>query len=276
MIRLTPNVYVEIVKNGCNTGFVVTSEGVFAHDTPMLPEAAKNWAAEIAKHGTLRYVVNGEYHPDHILGNCYLGGTLIAHEGTREEILKKGLNDYKDMVSKHMPGSRPDKDFYYRAPDITLNNRLTIYLGKHTFKLMALPGHTACQVCTFVPEEGVVFTSDTVGTSLPVMDESLPDEWIESLKFLQTLDFDKIVCGHGEVQEKSYISHMIKHIRTWLDVVADAIKKGMTLEEAQKNITMEKEFPDLIKDTAHKPDIIPTNVARIYIYLKNKKSWHAP
>ena len=269
MQKITDNVYVETGNRGCNTSFVVTADGVVAIDTPMVPEAAKKWAAEIAKHGPLRYVINGEAHGDHISGNCYLGGTLIAHEGAREEILKSNIDSYVQMIKRLAPNFTPDKDFYHRVPDITLNDRLTIYLGKHTFRLMALPGHSPCQVSTFVPEERVVFTSDNVVTAIPFFGQALPDEWIKSLKYLQQLDFNKVVCGHGEVQDKAYLPQMIKNIQTWTGAVADAIKKGMTLEEAQKNVTMIKEFPNIKRDE-HVPGLTRMNVAALYGYLKNK------
>jgi cyclase len=269
MQKITPNVYVETGNRGCNTGFIVTSDGVVAHDSPMLPEMAKKWAAEIAGHGTLRYLINGEAHGDHISGNCYLGGTLIAHDGARDEILKATIEEYKNMISRLAPGFTPDKDFYYRAPDITFSDRLTICLGKHTFKLIALPGHSPNQVVTFVPEERVIFTSDNVVTSTPFFHQALPDEWIKSLKYLQTLDLDKIVCGHGEVQDKSYLSQMITTVQTWVAPVAEAIKKGMTLEEAQKNITAEKLSPVLGKNLPM-PNLVTMNVGGIYQYLKAK------
>jgi cyclase len=270
MKKLTPNVYVSTSNQGCNTGFVVTSEGILAHDTPMVPPEARAWASEIAKHGTLRYVVNGEPHPDHISGNCFLGGILIGHEGTREAILKMSVDEYKTNMAKFHPGMAVDKDFCYRAPDIAIRDNITIYLGKHTFNILVMPGHTPWNICTFVPNERVIFTSDTIIGNLPVLDDAILGEWIESLKYIQKMDVDYIVGGHGGVFDKKNIEPFIKDIQTWLDVVGDAIKKGMTLEEAKKNITMEKEFPALLANTWWKPDIVPANVARVYNYLKNK------
>jgi cyclase len=270
MKQLTPSVYVSDGIEGCNTGFVVTSEGVFAHDAPMLKEQAKAWAAEIAKHGPLRYVVSGEPHRDHITGLCFMGGTLIGHEGAREEILKMTVDEYKATMARFHPDEVIDKDFHFRAPDIAIRDSITIYLGKHTFKILVMPGHTRWNVCTFVPEERVIFVSDTITGDVSVLTDALPGEWIEKLKFIQTLDVDYIVCGHGEVKDKNYIPEFIKGIQTWLDVVDDAIKKGMTLKEAQKIITMEKEFPDILEKCRWKPDIVPANVASIYAYLQSK------
>lgn len=257
-------------NRGCNTGFVVTGDGVLAHDTPMLPDAAKKWAAEIAKHGAPRYVIIGEAHGDHIGGGCYMSGTFISHEGAREVILKTTIEEYKNMIARLAPGFTPDEGFYYRAPDITFTDRLTIYLGKHTFKLLALPGHSPSQVTTYVPEEGVIFTSDNVVTAMPFFRQALPDEWIKSLQYMQELDFDKLIPGHGDVKDKSFIPQMIKNIRTWLGAVSEAIEKGMTLEEAQVKVTMEKEFPTLVKNLPM-PGLVKANVGCLYEYLKNKK-----
>jgi cyclase len=267
MQKITENVYVETGFRGCNTSFVVTSKGVVAIDTPMAPSDAKNWAKEIAKHGPLRYVINGEAHPDHIAGNCYLGGTLVAHEGTRDAILSTDINSIKQMLGGMAPGSPPlDKDFKLRPPDITLSDRLTIYLGKHTFHLMALPGHSPYQVTVYVPEERVVFTSDNVIVGIPFFRQALPEEWLKTLQRYQQLDVDKVIPGHGEVQDKSYIPQMIKTIQTWLGAVSESIKKGMTLEEAQEKVTMVKEFPNIKRDE-HVPGLIRMNVTRLYEYL---------
>jgi cyclase len=269
MQKLTENVYVQTGRRGCNTGFVVTSDGVIAHDTPMSHADAKEWVKEITKHGTLRYVINGEGHPDHIAGNCYMGGTLIAHEGAREAILKTDINNLKQMQQRMAPDtSSADKDFKLRTPDITFSERLTIFLGKHTFHLFALPGHSPYQVSVYVPEERVIFTSDNVVTTgMPFFREALPDEWLKSLQFIDKLDFDKVVPGHGEVADKSYIKQMIKTIHVWIDPVKDAIKKGMTLEETQKKIASMKEFAEIFKN-AMIPGMIDNSVAGIYNYYK--------
>jgi hypothetical protein len=78
---------------------------------------------------------------------------------------------------------------------------------------------------------------------------------------------DKVVPGHGEVQEKSYLPQMKKTIQTWISTVAGAIAKGMPLEEAQEKLTLAEEFPNLPRDE-HTTNIIRTNVARLYEYLK--------
>jgi cyclase len=268
--KVTENVYVKIGKGSCNTSFVVTSDGVVAIDTPVSPAETRDWVKEITRHGPLRYVINGEAHPDHIAGNCYMGGTLIAHEGAREAILKTDVNSIKQMQQRMATGgpAQDSGDFRLRAPDITFSERLIIYLGKHTFHLFALPGHSPNQVYVYVPEERVIFTSDNVVTTgKPFFFEALPDKWIKGLQFIDTLDFDKIVPGHGEVADKSYIKEMIKTIHFWIDPVKDAIKKGLTLEETQKKIATMQEFAETIKSLTM-PGMVNNSVAGIYKYYK--------
>jgi cyclase len=272
MKQITPNVYVEISGRGCNIGFVVTSDGVVAHDTPVSGLAARAWLQEIKKHGPLRYVINGEGHPDHIAGNCYMGGILIAHEGARDAILKTDINQIKQMQKRFAPDAPDDPALKLRPPDITLSQRLTLYLGKHTFKLMALPGHSRWEVTTYVPEEGVIFTSDNVvGTNMPFFFEAVPEEWLESLRYLETLDFTKIVPGHGDVQDKSYLKQMINVIHRWIDPVKEAVKQGLTLEETVKKISAIKEFAELAKaSTMPGPGIVVSSITGIYKYYTKK------
>jgi cyclase len=270
MQKITANVYVETGFRGCNTSFVVTAEGVVVIDTPMVPAEAKQWAAEAAKYGPVRYVINGEPHPDHVFGNCYFGGTVVGHEGTRAVILGTTMDSFTQMLKGMAPDSPPPgNDFKFRPPEITLTEGLTLYLGKHTFQLIALPGHSPYQVTVYVPEERVVFTSDNVVTGTPFFFQALPDAWLETLDRLQELDVDKVVPGHGEVQDKSYLPQMKKNIQTWLSTVAGAIEKGMTLAEAQEKLTFTREFPNLPRDE-RTANIIRTNVGRLYEYLRNK------
>jgi cyclase len=268
MEKVTENVFVESKLSVCNSSFVVTSEGVVVIDTPMVPANAKKWAKKAAEYGPIRYLINTEPHGDHVSGNCYFGGILVAHEGTRDAILASNPDDLTGMLNRMAPESLPlPKDFRYRPPDITLSQRLTLYLGDHTFHLINMPGHSPFQVAVYVPEERIVFTSDNVTLNMPYFRQALPDKWLKSLKEYQKLDVDKVVPGHGNVSDKSCFPQMYKNVTIWIDTVADAIAKGMTLEEAQLKVTMVKQFPDIPRDE-HSIDVVRANVARIYETLQ--------
>ncbi len=267
MEKITQNVYVENKISWCNSSLVVTKEGVVVIDTPMVPALAKQHAAEISKFGEVRYVINTEPHGDHISGDCYFGGTLITHEGTRKAILDSKVEDFKAMLQRNAPGTELDKDFKYRPSDITFTDRLTFYLGDHTFHLMHMPGHTPYQVVVYVPEERTMFTSDNVVRVIPFFHQCVPDAWLKTLKELEKYDVDYVVPGHGDVGGKACIKEMYDTVTIWLNTIKDAIKKGMTLQEVQSKVTMAKEFPSLPRDERTK-GIIQMNVTRLYEILK--------
>ncbi len=270
MKQITKNVYYESGFRGCNTGLIVTSDGVVVVDTPMVPADAKKWQNEAGKHGIIRYVINTEPHNDHISGNIYFGGLVIGHEGTRKAILSATVTEFKIMLTRMAPDSLPlEAGFRFRPSDITLSEKMTIYLGKHTFELIHMPGHSPFQVAVYIPEERVVFTSDNVTRGMTFLHQAVPFEWLESLKRLEKLDVDFLVPGHGEVCDKSYLPDMRSHIQAWIDAVSTAIKRGLTLEEAQETLSMVDRYPGLPEDE-HIKRFQSMNIARLYEVLKKK------
>jgi len=269
MQKITDNVYVESKLSMCNCSAVVTKDGVVVIDTPIIPANAKKVAAEIAKLGPVRYVINTEPHGDHISGNCYFGGKVVTHEGTRDAILASKVEDLKNMLKMMAPDSPsiPD-DFSYRPSDITFTEGLTIYLGGHTFKLKNMPGHTPYQLMVYVPEERIVFTGDNVVVgNMPFLSPSIPSQWLKSLKEYEKLDVDRVVPGHGPVTDKSYFKQMYKIVKGCMDAVRAAIAKGMSLAEAQEKVTFAEIFPNIPRDE-RTVMVIRMNVGRLYDILK--------
>lgn len=270
MQQITRNVYAETGFRGCNPGFVVTKEGVVMIDTPQMPADAMRWRDEIARHGEVRYLINTEPHGDHFTGNCFFGGTVVAHEGTREAILAASVDAFKQRIQQTAPDSLPLlKDFRYRPPVITLSERLTLYLGDHTFRLINLPGHTPYQVAVYIPEERVIFTSDNVfGKCQAWLQQALPYQWLDSLKQMEKLEADLLVPGHGSICDKSYLPEMGSFIQAWIDAVKKAIAQGWSVEEAQKRISFLDRYPMEPGSEAMAQQVQLMNVTRLYEVLK--------
>jgi len=269
MERITSNVFVETefskrVSPGCNFSFVVTSEGVVMIDTPMLPTYAVKWRNEIAKRGEVRYIINTEYHVDHISGNYFFPGTVVSHQGVREMLaapIEKVVSP--DRLTKAVAGSMdlrgfilwryqeadPEglalaRDYQLRPPTITFSDRLTLYLGGHTFELIHLPGHTPYEVGVYVPQERVVFTGDNFTNNWQArLDRCCPLEWIESLKKIEAMDVDFIVPGHGEVGDKKAVRKFTPFLQGVIDTVREAIDRGISKEEAADTISFEERLP---------------------------------
>lgn len=268
MQKITDNVYVETESSICNTGIVVTTEGVVIIDTPMAPAWAKKLAAEVAGYGPLRYVINTEPHPDHIAGNCYLGGTLVAQDGAYEGILSVKVEDITGMLQMMSPESLPLGDeFRFVTPQITFSDTLTLYLGKHTFHLTYMPGHTSASLAVYIPEERIIFTSDNINLGMPVFRDALPHKWVESLEKYKEFDVDRVVPGHGEVCDKSCFSQMSDIVKSWIEVVTDAINKGLSLEEAFVEVPKAPMFANVSME-GRPEGFLNMNIERLYNILK--------
>ncbi len=269
MQKITDNVYVGTKFRGCNSSFVVTSEGVVVIDTPMVPSEAREWREEAKRHGEIIYVINNEPHNDHVAGDCWFTGSkLVAHEGSRRVMEKMGPSDMEEQMGMIAPDALPlEKGFHYRLPDITFSEQLTLYSGNHTFHLMHLPGHTPFETAVYVPDEKVVFTSDNVVQGMPIMFQATHNEWLASLKKLQQLEVEKVVPGHGKVCDKAYLQVMYDNVKYCIDEVKAALDKGWSLEETKEKVTFYDRFPPLgpgdgMKSMRH------NSIAHLYEMLK--------
>lgn len=267
MQQVTKNIFVETGFRGCNTSFVVTSEGVVIIDTPMVPTDAKNWQKEASSHGPIRYVINTEPHTDHAAGDYWFGSAVIAHEGTRQEIAAANIEDLKGSLKMMAPDTLPlDPAFHYHLPDITFSQNLTFYLGKHTFQLINLPGHTASETAVYIPEEKVVFTGDNLNLKIPIFIKSFPYAWLESLKRLGQLGAETFVPGHGDVSDKKCLAFMSEAVQYFITAVKAAVEKGLSLEETTKQVTMIERYP-MAKDPMMS-GMIRMSIVDLYHYLK--------
>ncbi len=273
MQKISQNVYAETNFNGCNPGFVVTAGGVVMIDTPQVPSDAVKWRETIAKFGTVRYIINNEPHGDHVSGNYFFKGVVIAHEGTRRAILSYSAADAKERYKKTSPADYAlMKSFKYRAPAITFTGEITIHLGDHTIRIMHLPGHTPFQLAVFIPEEKVLFTADNVLYKVPMyFQHAEPFAWIESLKKLADLDAEVIVPGHGEICTPAYLPEMIARVQEWIDAVDVLVRKGMTLPEIEKNFTFRDRCAPQPGREATAPMLLKANITRLYEVLKNNQ-----
>ena len=270
MKQITANVYAEDQFSvppryrGSNPGFVLTSEGIVMIDTPMMPNDAIKWRDDIAQRGEVRYIINTHHHIDHTTGNFFFPGTVVSHEGIREsfygpvksvlslkrieDALKAGpgpIERIKLLVQEYDPDGLSLLDNYQlRTPTVTFTDRLNLYVGEYTFELIHQAGHTPSHIGVYIPQERVFFAGDnfTNGTQ-PSLVYCLPLEWIESLKTIESMDIAVVVPGHGEICDKGEVTEFRLFIEECVDMVKDAITRGMSQEEAASKISFEDLYP---------------------------------
>ncbi len=274
--KVTENVYVntwtreEAPVRGCNSSFVITSEGIVVVDTPYLPTDAVRWRDEIKRRGEVRFVLNTEHHRDHVTGNYFFSATVVSSQGVRAAFgTSLGTpEDVRQRVKEMDPqGFSLVQDYQPRPPAITFSERLTLYTGKHTFELMHLPGHTSGQVGVYVPRERVFFTGDNFANGWqPSLAYACPIEWLESLRKIEALDAEVVVPGHGMVGDKKALRKFRAFLEEYISAVKKAVDRGMSQEEAADTISFES--------AAYPPALHPgpksqrDNVMRLYEMLK--------
>lgn len=280
--QLTNNVFTVTKIRGCNPSMVFTTEGSVFIDTAQWISTLLQMKTFALERGPIRYLINTESHIDHIFGNHWFAGVcpVIGHEKLHETFwqVPGDVNAYHysvDVIERQDPESMPlmpaEKDYIFNPPSITFSDKMSFRLGDHTFKLYFTPGHSASQICVFVPEERVVFVGDTIFSNCQMWLHSADiDQLVASLKFLGTLDVDHIVPGHGPVVSKSYLNVQIGFIYEWIGAVAAGIAKGWSEEECIGRINFKTRYPVDIGQDESMDYIQRTNVIKCYNYITGR------
>ena len=190
-------------------------------------------------------MINTESHDDHFAGNFFFDTTVVAQEKTRRAILATDINQILEVIALKDPkGSSLVDDYKINAPSISFSDHLDIYLGKHSFHLIHLPGHTPGQIAVFVPEEKTVFTGDNVTYKVQgFLHDADPYSWLDSIKSIKGMDIDYLVPGHGEVCDKSYLEEQVNYIQGCINIVEEAIDQGWTKEETMASVSLPSRHP---------------------------------
>ena len=266
MRQVSANVFVETGFQGCNPGFVMTRGGIVMIDSPQRPSDARKWRDEVKRKGEIRYLINTEPHADHVMGNFFFPGLVISHQGTRDALSQFSIESVVERVKAIDPESLSAMEGYVvKKPSITFSYHLSLYLGDHIFELMHLPGHTASQIGVYISKEKVIFTGDNVsGKVQTFLHQAYPDEWLQSLRRIEELDVDMIVPGHGEVCNKPYLKEQISFIEEWVEAVKEAIRQGLSKEEAQSKISFLDRYPMDVGLEARGTEFQRMSVGRLY------------
>lgn len=214
-----------------NTGhfsvFMVTPAGIIATD-PIDADAARWLKTELSRRFAkpVKYLIYSHDHADHISGGEVFADTaiVVAHEGTKAVILKE---------------RRPTA-----VPDLTFDDRMSIELGGKKVELAYLgKNHSDNSIVMQFPDEKVLFAVDFIPVkSLPFRDfpDAYIDEWIESLKKAENLDFDVLAPGHGILGRKDDVRSVRNYIEELQQQVRPLLAQGITSDEIKQRVKMEK------------------------------------
>ncbi|MGH3098796.1 MAG: MBL fold metallo-hydrolase [Streptosporangiales bacterium] len=243
MQRVSDRVYVETGHLGSNNSVLVADDGLVLFDAPHKPTDAIRWAQTVAAFGEPRYLVNSDHHPDHTIGNNWLGGVGVAHAGTRQRLAYDFPDqEYLDGLIARIDPEAADlvAGFRVRLPSLVFTERLTLHMAGLTLELLHVPGHTANSVIAYFPEDRVILTGDNVcEVGLPSFQDAALGDWFDALDVIEGYDFDVLVCGHGEPADRGVVATYRKRGRELVAEVAAAIASGEPRERAADRIRFE-------------------------------------
>lgn len=282
MEKVTKNIYTETKIRGCNPSIVFTKEGSVFIDTAQILTTLLEMIKFAKEKGPIKFLINTEPHIDHIFGNHWFANEcpVIGHEKIKDSFFlvpgDMDAYDYSVDVLKRQDKKSlylmPSKENYIvNMPQITFNDRMSFKLGNHTFSLYHTPGHCDSQIAVHVPEERSVFVGDTIFSDCQTWLHSGDiDALIKSLHFLNTLDVDHIIPGHGPVVTKSYINKQLAVLYNWIAAVSDGVAKGWSQEECIGRINFKDSWLMDIGQPEMMDYVQRTNVMKCYKYITEK------
>jgi len=234
--------------------FITTPKGVIVTD-PISSDAATWLKAEITTLTTqpVRYVIYSHHHNDHITGGSVFAETasFVSHSAARRELLK-------------------EPDPLIPVPELTFTDRMFIDLGgKHVELIYTGRNHSDNSLVVLIPQNRLLFAVDFIPVetvAYRTMRADYPDEWIESLKQVEGLDFDILVPGHGKIGKKEHVQRFRGYLQDLRAVVQEQILKGASEEEAKRTVQLPK-----YEQWQRYSEWFPENVEGMYRYLSRQR-----
>jgi len=192
-------------NNGHFSVFAVTPAGIIATD-PINAEAATWLKDEMKKRWpdkAIKFVVYSHDHADHISGGEVWAdtATVIAHDNANE-----------------LGGTVIELNWVGRNHS---NNSL----------VMRFPKEKIAFAVDFIPVNAVAFRN---------FPDAYLDEWIDSLRRVEAMEFDILAPGHGPLGTRANVTAFRNYLEDLRGQVLAAARAGKTLEETKKLVDLSK------------------------------------
>jgi glyoxylase-like metal-dependent hydrolase (beta-lactamase superfamily II) len=207
--------------------FAVTPAGIIVTD-PINADAAQWLKAELRQrfNRPIKYLIYSHDHADHIAGGQVFAdeAIVVAHDNAKTQIIEE---------------RRPTA-----VPQITFSDRMTIELGGTVVELTYVGrNHSDNSIVMRFPRERLLFAVDFIPVEMVGFRDfptSWIEDWIESLREVETMDFDVLVPGHGKVGRKEHVAMFRQYLEDLRGEVLRLARDGKSLDEMKQLIRLPK------------------------------------
>ena len=227
--------------------FAVTPAGIIATDP--INAAAATWLKDELKKRwpdkAIKFVVYSHDHADHISGGEVWAdtATVVAHAAAKDAIIGE---------------KRPTA-----VPQVTFNEQATIELGGTVLELAWVGrNHSNNSLVMRFPKEKVAFAVDFIPVKAMAfrdLPDSYLDEWIDSLRRVEAMEYDIFAPGHGPLGTKADVTAFRTYLEDLRAQVMAAARAGKSLDETKKAVDLSK-----YKDWSGYEQMGPLNIEGMY------------
>jgi cyclase len=279
--RIAPGVYSAIgsgtLNAGSNSAVIVNEQDVVVVDSHMTPESGRVLLQEIKTltDKPVRLLIDTHFHYDHTDGNQAFSpvADIIGHEYTRARLeapdyTQRGM--LGDLLRRETPLTESLKALKPTPPNITVDDRLTLFRGDREIRLLYLGrGHTGGDLVVYLPKERVLCSGDLLVNGIANLVDGFVNEWPGALEKLKPLDFVDVIPGHGEpFKGKERIDWFQAYLRDlWTQSTALHDQK-VTAADAARQVDLTAHKPHYPAITG--PGVNPVAVSRIYQVIEKR------
>jgi glyoxylase-like metal-dependent hydrolase (beta-lactamase superfamily II) len=165
---------------------------------------------------------------------------VIASAELAASLLKRKDTDWSPKAIARWKQSEPGEAAWLDEveiiiPTLGFRDRLEIRDADLIVELVHAGGHTNCSSYAYVPQEKVLFAGDLMfAESFPYAGDPTcdPERWMDVFKDFLSLDFEKLVPGHGPVVGKDEVE---KHL-AFFEALRDATKEAIEADKGHEAI----------------------------------------
>src|SRR4051812_7782717 len=238
-----------------NIAIVVGSNATLIVDTGMGPkngETIARVAAQLAPGNKKLFLTTTHFHPEHAAGEAgFPAGTILIRNAVQQREIETSGKEVVDLfAARNAQQKELLTNATFRTPDITFANETNVDLGGVAVRLLWFGGaHTKGDQLMFVEPDRTLISGDVVQNKIVpniFRDGGTPSSWLAVLDKIASLNAQHVLPTHSAPGDGSLVALEKKFINDVRSSALELKKKGMSPEEAGKQLSaeMKTRYPD--------------------------------